>query len=686
MKIEPFPWLRDYYVDMNKLYTELILEKIENELLGEKCLILQGYQDMFNSNGRDKILIQADPGMGKTTLGKKVGWDWARGEFKKFSIVFFVFLKLVQPDETIENVILKQNPELEGLGVSVEKLRSILDRFSDRCLLILDGLDEHGLGQNIDVLKIIRNQKLINCGILISSRPHCTRNIEIHFSTVVRVDGFTREQAKTFISHFLKEKKKIRQVMQFEPHLDSGSDPHLDPYSFSGSDSDSDSGIDSDSFIQKCPILLSFFCFLVAEKEIDLSDKTISMGDIYIRLVKCLYKKFTIRKNMEFEEQNFFCILKSVGQLALQTLMSNNSLLRKKEVLRVVGDFAFDYGLFAGHEDLRLFDDLTADVYVSYAHRSLEEFFGSFGFIQALSEGKTCEDILGSDCKEPIFLMNPLFLRFILWFLSTPEFDFSERDKCYDKLTSYVAKRIDSKVFDPFEIGKRYPAIDMLPPASLGLSIFQFFRDTLNKCKLIVVLHVTSYLVVTRASAVSDRILELMNTDLVDRLTEFIIGRGIFILENIDNNSLALSLDVPCDDALETMNLLLQKYSLTQRNPQIYMLIDTVYACDLTTFLSKYTKELYFYDTSGFTCLTASGEFSDCPMLTDLTFEGQHIDKSVPSALKRAIDSGKLPHLRSIKFIGCCERSLRLDWPCEEKILFKGIAGICFRCLIPLPQ
>ena len=57
MKIEPFPWLRDYYVDMNKLYTELILEKIENELLGEKCLILQGYQDMFNSNGRDKILI-----------------------------------------------------------------------------------------------------------------------------------------------------------------------------------------------------------------------------------------------------------------------------------------------------------------------------------------------------------------------------------------------------------------------------------------------------------------------------------------------------------------------------------------------------------------------------------------------------------------------------------------------------
>ena len=76
MKIEPFPWLRDYYLDMNKLYTELILEKIENEVLGVKRLTLRGYNEMFvpvqlNRSERDKILLKADPGMGKTTLGKK---------------------------------------------------------------------------------------------------------------------------------------------------------------------------------------------------------------------------------------------------------------------------------------------------------------------------------------------------------------------------------------------------------------------------------------------------------------------------------------------------------------------------------------------------------------------------------------------------------------------------------------
>ena len=169
--------------------------------------------------------------------------------------------------------------------------------------------------------------------------------------------------------------------------------------------------------IQKCPILLSFFCFLIAKQKINLSDKTISMGDIYTRLVSCLYKKFTIVRNMEFNKNNFFQILKSVGQLALRTLISNNPLLKRREVLGVVSEFAFEYGLFAGHEDLRLLGDQTADIYVTYAHRSLEEFFGSFGFIQALSEGKSVGDILDSYWKDPIFMMNPLFLRFCLWFL-----------------------------------------------------------------------------------------------------------------------------------------------------------------------------------------------------------------------------------------------------------------------------
>ena len=208
------------------------------------------------------------------------------------------------------------------------------------------------------------------------------------------------------------------------------------------------------------------------------------MGDIYYRLVKCLYKKYTIRKNIKFEKQNLFCIFKSIGKLALLTLTSNNPLLKRKEVLKVVGDFAFEYGLLAGHEDFRLCTEPAADVYVTYPHRSLEEFFGSFGFIQALHDGNNVDDILGSDCEEPIFMVNPLYLSFCLYFLSPSHLGFLRRDECYDKLTSYVAKRIDFRVFDPEGTRDIYPAIDMTLE-ELDKSKAKFFHDVLNKCTTI---------------------------------------------------------------------------------------------------------------------------------------------------------------------------------------------------------
>ena len=111
-----------------------------------------------------------------------------RGLFEKYSIVFFVHLKFVKPGDSIESAIIRQHTELRGLKVSERKLRAMLQKFGDRCLLILDGLDEHGLGKNQEVLKIIENEILLDCGIVVSSRPHSINEVQNHFSTIVIVD------------------------------------------------------------------------------------------------------------------------------------------------------------------------------------------------------------------------------------------------------------------------------------------------------------------------------------------------------------------------------------------------------------------------------------------------------------------------------------------------------------------
>ena len=190
-----------------------------------------------------------------------------------FSMIFFVFLKFVKPGEPIENVIIQQNPELEGLNVTPTKLRACFEKFGSRCLIIFDGLDEHGQGHNEDVLKIIRGQKLLKCGIIVSSRPHSVRGVQQYFPTIVNVDGFTEDEARKFVSKFLTDKNEIEKIIRFKPSDLRESFP-----------------------VHKSPILLSFLCILTREKGIEFLDKSLTIGDLYLRMVQSLYKTFTIKK------------------------------------------------------------------------------------------------------------------------------------------------------------------------------------------------------------------------------------------------------------------------------------------------------------------------------------------------------------------------------------------------------
>ena len=213
--------------------------------------------------------------------------------FQTFSVVLFVLLKIVEPGATIENVIIEQNSYMKGLKIKDRMLQNILETFGNRCLLILDGIDEHVLGTNLDVLKIIRGENLLSCNIIVTSRPHSTKQIEKYFPVILRVEGFTYDRAKHFASKILSDSKEVAAVLNFNPADFRENIP-----------------------IHKCPILLSFLCLLVREDEIDLSTTDMHVGEIYYRMAHCLYKKFTIRKGIEFEDSEFKRTLWLIGKLA----------------------------------------------------------------------------------------------------------------------------------------------------------------------------------------------------------------------------------------------------------------------------------------------------------------------------------------------------------------------------------
>ena len=354
-------------------------------------------------------------------------------------------------------MILQQNPPLEGKHLTKNKLTEIWDYLGNECLLILDGLDECSHDFNEDVLKIVKGSNFLKCNILLTSRPHSTQKFETYFDTIVSVEGFTRSEAGKFASRIVPDGKKVENILNFNP-----------------------SGEKSDRPVHNVPILVSFLCLLVREDNIELSDEIVSIGEIYFRMVRCLYKIFTIRKEIEFVNNSFVETLESLGKLALETLLSGNPLLKRSQIIRQVGIYAFDYGLLIGHEDFRLIRDETADIFVTFPHRSVLEFLVTFYFILSLGKGQTINDV-NKVVQE--FLKNSLFAEFCLWFLDEANrfFPFPERSLAFEMLSSYVAEQIDDVNVNCIELEKKYPAfgLALIDEKEMGL---KFLEKTLAKC------------------------------------------------------------------------------------------------------------------------------------------------------------------------------------------------------------
>ena len=542
-----------------------------------------------------------------------------------------MFLKSVHPDDSLEKVILEQTPELVGLGITQGKLKSFIEHFGRHCLLILDGLDEHAMGSNDDVMKVIRHEKYINCNIFLTSRPHSTLNIKSHFDTIVSVEGFTRSEARKFAYCIVRDDKVVEQILDFNP-----------------------TGGKKDVALCKCPILLSFICILVREKALDLSTATQPTGEIYARMVQCLYKKFTLRREIEFDVIEFTRVVGLVGKLAWATLSSHEPLFKRSIVEKAVGKDAFDYGFLIGNEDM--IGDVKADILITFPHRSIQEFFGAFFFVLQLIEGKDIESILGASHTDPIFLKNPLFLHFIFWFLSEScgdeYFSLGNTRKACEILHFYIYDRIH-RLLGTRRFTETFPALDFKKSLDTKDKInIEHFERMLKR------FHQIKYLTAVNHDvddAVDDWIFNhiLPTCNALTVLTEneslhCVLPKLIKV--NGSNVNILLSEKAYREGIL---TCLLQTAAQYNRKPAVYLFLTEGQRVHLSKILHQEMHQLHMVGISSvrMSQVIAAGKLVSATFLTHLSMIGRMaIHKTMLLAINKAVRKGNLPRLQSLCF------------------------------------
>ena len=663
MKIEVAPWIRDYVVEMQELYCELILEEVVCKPSGIQRTIVEDYEALFDVHTTvpNKILAKGDPGIGKTTWGKKIAWDWAKEKFSKVSIVLFVYLKFVHPRDSLENAMIEQIPELEGFRVSPSKLESFIEHFGERCLLILDGLDEHAIGSNKDVLKVMQHRKYLDCNIILTSRPHSIAEIQGYCDTVVSINGFTRSEAKKFALCIVLDETLVEEILDFNP-----------------------TGDKQEVSLCKCPILLSFMCILVREQAVDLTNKSMPTGEIYTRMIQCLYKKLTIRRKILYDDVEFTKVVGLVGKLAWESLLLGDPLFERSRVEGEVGKDTFDYGFLIGHEDM--IGDLKADILITFAHRSIQEFFGAFFIVSQMIKGKESDDWISNeqnktentnrlsgtggrqfllrnsqsrltrdtekDAKrllgvEHIFTENPLFLHFCFWFLSghCEYFTCGKKEVGCSVLHSTICERLTCRVLNLGHIATKYPALNILSSVHAGdkinLSHFGKILQNFDKLECLTV----------RYHDPIDWILDQIKNTLTLIVVEDESQKSKYNLfpELLQSNRNNLSI-VLSDQAYKAgiLKYLLQRAVQWKRQPIVYLFL-TRNRVDLSEILHPYMYELHVISTVWTqTKVIAISDLVSCPFLTHLSITGHvALDESVMSVMDKAVRERKLSCIKS---------------------------------------
>ena len=211
--ILPVPWCDSFSFQLENIYTRLRIVAKENtrgKVTHEVTSMTSIFTPHEDCQRPMVVMIEGEPGMGKTTYCQKLAYDWATRQGRKWDDSFprvevLLLLRCREIESSIWKAIHEQivpediEPEVRNMFIQ------FLRENPSKVLLVLDGLDEADPTTLTLIRKLIQKEMLPGCFIVLTSRHEAGSSIRPYTDTLLEIVGFTSTDAKCFITKYFQQ-------------------------------------------------------------------------------------------------------------------------------------------------------------------------------------------------------------------------------------------------------------------------------------------------------------------------------------------------------------------------------------------------------------------------------------------------------------------------------------------------
>ena len=383
-RLLPLPWLEDFSFHLNEIFTRLKIarkEKTRGDLSGDITNMTAIFKAHAECQRPRTVLIEGDPGMGKTTYCQKLAYDWATKQnewdpsFPGIEVLLLLKCHEIKSDiwEAINDQILPEEMDDQAKECFFKFIREN----QSKVLLVLDGMDEADPSNLKMFFNLVEGKELSGCYVLLTSRHEVGKKVRRFCDTLWEIIGFNKEDAESFIHKYF---KNINKELLAEKTIEMIWPPL---YSVRSTDLHE---------LAKNPLNTALLCVICEDfKGVFPTSRT----QLYTEIVNSVLRRYENRHGLSSNNDNLLTVYKRdlfhLGKMALQSLRKGELFFEEHEFaekLIALSKFGFLSLQAAGSKR-------KSRVRYAFLHKSFQEFFSGFYLACQIIEGDIdCDSVV----------------------------------------------------------------------------------------------------------------------------------------------------------------------------------------------------------------------------------------------------------------------------------------------------